>query len=158
MRHGSVPEFQESMAFQGDSKEALLMARNVFLQEGFEWIPQGDHAFEAFGPGMMSSKQNPILGCSYVQVRVDRDTIQVQAEFGGIRKMTTFLAILLPGLGLGLSVLFYVLFREEKPFAALIPFLALSPWVILGPLLCRVMREKASRALRTLMQNMSHCR
>ena len=120
-----------------------------------------DARLEAEGPGMNSTRENPLTGASRVRIVHRNGQLQLGAELGGVRKMCRFVAFFPMGLGLALAAFFAVLFgmilrQGPSPWLpAVIPLFAVAPWPLIAPALSRHITRRTVRALDTLLSNMA---
>ncbi len=73
-------EHSNSITFMGD----VDTARRILMANGFALVAHDDVSMEFTGPGMQSTKQNPILGASRITLEVDREYLRLHAELGGV--------------------------------------------------------------------------
>lgn len=154
--------YEISKPFTGPPEELLRSFVMALTQVGFRLESQSPNSRELTGPGMMSSRQSPLLGASRIQVRVESGQVWVTAELGGVARMKRFLIILIGGLCLGMAVLFgglaaFGLLRSRngapfQPWFILLPFL---PWVVLIPWMSSLMERRSKAAIETLVHNMT---
>ncbi|MBN2327054.1 MAG: hypothetical protein JXR73_07855 [Candidatus Omnitrophica bacterium] len=144
-------EYQRTIALQGESEKAFAFAVNIFVQNNFLMKKLGSGEVELTGPGMNSTHQNPLTGVSRARLKLLRQKIQCEAEFGGVKTMQWFIILFPPGLGLFLFVLFALIQQNLRP--ALPALLAVSPWVILGPMMSRWIKRRTEKALDILLDN-----
>ena len=148
-------DYETEIPFKGDEKKALDVSLNVFISQGFEIVDKRDTSYELMGPGMWSTRQNPLVGISRVMVNAYSDRIKLRAEFGGIKKMQTFLLALICGMALFFIILFGYLFRDAPGYSIFIPLAPFFPWPFLIPIMVRVMKKRTLRAIDTFFKNMN---
>jgi hypothetical protein len=126
--------------------------------QGFQIVASSDYELRVTGPGISSTKENPLKGVSEAFIIVRSASIEVKAILGGVQKMKTFLRLFPLGLALFFLVVFGILALSlpglRHPWAFLGPVLALSPWVVLAPLMGRSIEKKTTQAVDTLLSNM----
>lgn len=171
-----MENYSNSVECTGDAQQILAAVSTVLITNGFSVVKQEHRQIEFAGPGMNSTKQNPLVGASEVIVHVDQGRLTVVAELGGVAKMQRFLIRfpLLLGLGLGLglgtlSLIFIACFQfwGGNPAARFplfwlypalvftIPVLAVSPWFFLSPWMGAKLQKRTTAALDTLLANIS---
>lgn len=169
--------YSNSVAVTGDAQRVLASASTILMTIGFEVVEQAGDRIEFVGPGLSSTRQNPILGASKLIVGVEHGRLFVNADYGGVDSLRRFMIRfpLLLGIGIGsvfaviLSVVFlvlYILGVDMGPawaIAWLSPLMAfgialtsVSPWIFLAPWITRHLQRKTADALDTLMTNVSH--
>jgi hypothetical protein len=169
--------YSNSIAFTGDSQRLLASAATILMTNGFAVVQQEGDQIEFVGPGLNSTRQNPILGASRVVVSAKHGRLAVEAEYGGVDALRRFMIQfpLLLGLGLGsvfavilLMVFmgFYLYGADFGPawtmawlsplLAIVISLLSVSPWFFLAPWIRRHLERKTNVALDTLLINISH--
>ena len=150
-------DYEKTEPFSGNMEKVLEVAKNVFIQHNFEIVRHSDTEVEFTGPGMLSSRQNPIVGISRICIRGTSGNISIEAEFGGIRKLTKYLVVFIAGMAIFFVVLFGILFSMQgQPVNKIIlmsvaPFV---PWPVLIPLIHIWMKSRTSKALSRLLTNM----
>lgn len=164
---------QESTNLSGDTQLALDFAANVLATHGFTIERREPGRMEFIGPGMNSTRQNPLLGASRIMLEAQSDRLSITAELGGVESMRRFMLVfpLVLGLGLGcgfailnyLSIVNFQFFGVNgvpvaAPWAApmaglLLGLLPTVPWLFLAPWIARRLQAQTRRALQTLLRN-----
>lgn len=151
-------EYSKTVPFTGHGARALDVARSVFVGQGFQIVASSDYELRVTGPGINSTKENPLKGVSEASIIIRSASIEFNAILGGVQKMKTFLRLLPLGLALFFLIVFGVLALSvpglRQPWFFLGPALALSPWVFLAPLMGRSIEKKTTQAVDTLLSNM----
>ncbi|MGD2174885.1 MAG: hypothetical protein PVJ27_05740 [Candidatus Brocadiaceae bacterium] len=156
---GNGMDYEETVAFRGDPDEALRTARPAFVQAGFEVSAIEDASFQATQPGMASTKGHPLLGASRVVVAVRDGALGLGADLGGVRKLRNGLIVFIGGMALAFLVGFgaFLLPRvragELSAWMLLVPVAPFVPWPVLIPFMVGSCRQRTTRALDTLLQN-----
>jgi hypothetical protein len=150
-------EYKTSVPFRGSAKAAIHVARLQFMANGFKVEQPGESELAAIGPGMHSTKQNPILGVSRARIIVSANAINLHAELGGVKFMQRFVYIFPPALGFLLALVFACTptMPRHAPLAAFVPVL---PWLVLSPLLAGWVKRRTIKAVDTLVYNMANVR
>ena len=150
-------DYEKTVPFSGNMEKALDVARNVFIQHNFEIVHGSDSEVELTGPGMLSSRQNPLVGISRVCIRGTNGNLSIEGEFGGIRKLTKYLVLFIVGMAIFFVVFFGIILpKQGQPLNKIIlislaPFI---PWPVIIPLMAIWMKSRTSKALDTLINNM----
>ncbi len=150
-------DYEKTEPFSGNMEKAFEVAKNVFIQHNFQIVRDSDSEVEFTGPGMLSSMQNPLVGISRVCIRGTSGNISIEAEFGGIRRLTKYLVFFIVGTAIFFLVFFGIMFSKQgRPLNKIIlnvlaPFI---PWPILIPLIHILMKSRTSKALDRLLTNM----
>jgi hypothetical protein len=167
--------YSKSIPFSGDIDAAFAAAANVLGANGFVLHEKGLSRVEFDGPGMRSSRQNPLLGASHLRMEARAGTLSLDAELGGVDTMRRFLIyfplamaagfFVLIGLGGGFLLEQLGASNRGEPVAregfwllltaplALLPF---APWLILSPLMCRAIRRRTIEALDRLLAHIAN--
>lgn len=151
-------EYSKTVPFAGRGAKAMDMARSTFVGQGFQIVASNDDELRVTGPGINSTRENPLKGVSEASIIIRASAIEIKAILGGAQKMKTFLRIFPLAMALFFLLVFGVLawrlpdFRQWWIF--LIPVLALSPWVFLGPAIARSIEKRTIQAVDTLLSNM----
>ena len=147
-------QYRKSIAFTGDRTKVFEFAIMALTSVGFRLEAQSSSSLQFTGPGMNSSRENPLTGASLISLSVQEDELTLEAELGGLKRIRQVLIMLPAGLALLFLVLFGFLFRNRGfPFILFVSILPLSPWLILTPVLSHVMQKRTHRALDTFLHN-----
>ncbi len=150
-------DYEKTEPFSGNMEKVLEVVKNVFIQHNFQIVRDSDKEVEFTGPGMLSSRQNPIVGISRICIRGASGNISIEAEFGGIRKLTKYLVVFIVGMAIFFVVLFGILLpKQGQPLnkTILISLAPFIPWPILIPLIYIWMKSRTSKAIDRLLANM----
>ena len=142
-----------------DSEKAVDAAANVFIQRSFQIVEKSETAVELTGPGMISSRQNPLVGISRIRVLKSNGSLSVEAQFDSIRKLIKYIAVFIVGMGVFFVILFGILFtRQGQPMGTvvLISLAPLAPWPVLLPLIMMWLKSRTSRGLDILLSNTAY--
>jgi hypothetical protein len=147
-------EYEKTVHVSGDVAEAVKTVVQTLARHGFRITRKRDTSAELDGPGMNSSKENPLVGASKVHVKGRSGRLTVEAEFGAVRRLIRALGWMF----IVMAVLFFVLFGFVLPVEGLVlrfvvPVASIAPWVILLPLMGRYFRSRCARALDVLVEN-----
>ena len=151
-------EYAKTVPFTGSAAKATEIARSTLLPLGFQVVSSSDYELRATGPGINSTRENPLKGISEATIVVRSSAIEMQAALGGVRKMKLFLTFFPLGMALMFMIVFGVLalsvpiFRRWWVF--LIPLAALAPWLFLSPMMIRMIERRTNQAIDTLLNNM----
>lgn len=165
-------DFEVEAQTTEDPQQALSRAILVLETVGFRIVSCDERNAELQGPGLNSTKQNPLLGATMIHLRCTERTIRLTAKLGGVATMQRFLTWFPWILGLSLGTIFALAGGIGFGRAAGIPFgvpwaqgfnwilaayamalLPVAPWLFLSPWLIRVIRNRTRVALETLLQN-----
>jgi hypothetical protein len=150
-------DYEKTEPFSGNMEKAFEVAKNVFIQHNFQIVRNSDSEVEFTGPGMLSSRQNPLVGISRVCIRGTSSNISIEAEFGGIRRLTKYLVFFIVGMAIFFLAFFGIMFSKQgQPLNKIIlntlaPFI---PWPVIIPIMAIWMKSRTSKALNTLVKNM----
>ena len=151
-------EYSKAVPFNGRGARALDVARSAFVGQSFEIVASSDYELRVKGPGISSTRENPLKGVSEAAFIVRPDSIEVKALLGGAEKMKRFLRLFPLCLFLFFMIVFGILAWSipdlRHPWIFLIPALALSPWLFLSPLIARSIENRTRQAVDTLLSNM----
>jgi hypothetical protein len=151
-------DYSKTVAFEGTPSKALQVAKSILLPLGFQLSPGNGDELRATGPGINSTRENPLKGISTASIIVRASAIEIKATLGGVEKMKKFLIFFPLGMAILLMIVFGVLALNlpalRRPIFFLIPLLALSPWLFLAPLISRMIGRKTVQAIDTMLNNM----
>jgi hypothetical protein len=164
-----MTSYSTSAAVSATPAEVLKSALTTLTNNGFAITHRDGASATLTGPGLNSSRQNPILGASKVNLRIVDHRLHVDAELGGVDTMRRFLIWfpLLMGVGLGLcfGVFGGSLVGRQFDVGFGVPWakgwqwllvalaggmLPVAPWLVLSPMMIRWIRNRTHRALDTL--------
>lgn len=167
-----VSDYTTTASFAGPAEPVLAAALATLTGSGFRIVDRTATGAVLTGPGLNSTRENPLLGASRVELAVEGATLRVRADLGGVASMRRLLVWLPLGLGLGLGLLFTVVgglgFGRQSGVGFGVPWapggwwwvpgmaaglLPVSPWVVLTPLMIRMVRRRTQRALDVLASN-----
>lgn len=131
---------------------ALLSLRNALADLGFEIRSEHPDGFEVLGPGMHSTKQDPLLGVSKAKVLATPTHLTVHAELGSVRRMQYFVLVL-PCLALLFVCLIFLCMvpHGELFVRSSAPSLLLT-WLLVGLLMGFWLQHRTTRALDLLLE------
>jgi hypothetical protein len=153
-------DFSAKQRFSGNLDKAFTLAESALTAIGFRITERSDSTLELVGPGMNSSRDSALVGASRIQMRGDRHELSLEAELGGVARMTRFVTFFPPallfGLGLLLSIVFSVLFGPGLWILAVFAAVGGNAlvWMLLGPLIARSMQARTRKGLESLLANM----
>lgn len=162
-----------TFAFAAQSTDDVLNAALVTLtNNGFAIVDHDRTSANLTGPGLNSTKQNPLLGASKIHLELRDQQLRLDAELGGVDSMRRFLMRFPFLLGLGLGLFFGVIggitFGQQfgvgfgvpwaqgitwMLFATGAAMLPVSPWLVLSPMMSKMIRTRTQNALTTLVAN-----
>jgi hypothetical protein len=166
--------FSTSATVAGNPAHALRSAVTTLTNNNFAIVHCDDASATLTGPGLNSTRENPLLGATRVDLRVAGNRLDVDAELGGVDSMRRFLNWFPLLLGASLGLLFAVVGgsffgafggNPDLPggerwqrllFALGAGLLPVAPWLVLSPMMASWIRNRTHRALETLANNAAH--
>jgi hypothetical protein len=155
------PDYTVTREFRHDWNEIERNLIMLLTPVGFTVSASKPGLIELTGPGMNSSRQSPIVGCSKIRVTSDSRVVTLDAELGGARWLGNFVRIfpvvLTGGILAILSVVFWFVLPNASqvvPILILVLFLDVGVWLFLGPLIARRLVDKSRQAADGLMVNL----
>jgi hypothetical protein len=149
-------EYQNSKHVRGEANATAKKLVDSLVSQGFRIAVQQRDSVELLGPGMHSSRQNPLVGASKVAVRSWGREVAIEADFGAVRRMIRALGVFFIGMTIFLFVLFgFVIPSENMVVRFVVPLLPLAPWPVLLPWMGWLFRRRAARAFDALLQNVA---
>ena len=164
--------YSTSAAAPSPSSEVLRAALTTLTNNGFAIENCDDRSASLTGPGMRSTRQNPLLGASKIHLAIDGNQLRLDAELGGVDSMRRFLMRFPFLLGLGLGLLFGVfgglMFGQQFGvgfgvpwaqgwkwllFAFGVSMLPVLPWLVISPMMSHMIRNSSETALTNLLKN-----
>lgn len=167
-----MEKFEAEVKDVQDIERTFANALQVLEAVGFRILSCDKRQAELQGPGLNSTKQNPLLGATSIHLRCTENRILLDANLGGVATMERFLKWFPLGLGLLLGTLFAFVggFGFGRGFgipfgvpwaqglnwivvAYLFALLPISPWIFISPWMIRMIRNRTKSALETLLHN-----
>ena len=167
-----MSSFRKSAIASVLSDSILDSAVQTLTNNGFAIVDRSEDSVTLHGPGLNSTRQNPLLGATRIKLALNGKTLDADAELGGVQRMQRFLSRLpfLLGLGLGLffgvggGILFGQLFgvgfgvpwaqgSQWLLFAICVSMLPVAPWLFISPLMSRSIQKRTEDAITTLVRN-----
>jgi hypothetical protein len=151
-------EYSTSVTYTGNAKRALAIAQTTLISQNFQITSSGDYELSARGPGVSSTRENPLKAVTEATFIIRNSAIEFNGVLGGAEKMIRFLRIFPLAMGMFFLVLWTVMaiavpvFRHWWIFV--IAIAPLLPWVVLGPLIGRSIQTRTRSAVDALLSNM----
>lgn len=163
--------FTTSASTTSRNDNALQAALAILTINGFTIVGRDTYSADLTGPGLNSTRQNPLLGASRIHLELSGQQLRLEAELGGVDSMRRFMMRFPFLLGLSLGLLFGVVggvaFGQQfggfgVPWAqgwtwmivaiggAMLP---VTPWLLISPVMSKMIRTRTENALTTLVQN-----
>ncbi len=153
-------QYTGSLPFKGNSDKAFGLAESALTALGFRLTQRTASSLEMTGPGMNSSRESVLVGASRVHVNKGNGELTMEADLGGVQRMTRFVMLFPITLCLFLALLFGVVFTVANgpgnwmfAVAGAVGVNALT-WMILGPWMARRFHKRTCDGLDTLLANM----
>ena len=164
-------QYESEIEVQTPVDRVITKAAELLVAEGFSIVQHSHKEVQCSGPGMRSTKQNPILGATSV-VLIERThpkpRVIVHAELGGVEWMSKFILRLPLAIAGGQAILFgsfalvgNTIFGAPVPpssFGLIIGILALVtvPWIFIRPRMTRWMKKRTEASIEALVRNADH--
>ena len=164
--------FSTSAVTTRPTDDVLLAALVTLTNNGFTIVNRDEKSADLTGPGLNSTRQNPLLGASRIHIELQGQKLCLDAELGGVDSMRRFLMRFPFILGLGLGLFFGVgggiAFGRQFGVGFGVPWaqgwtwllvaiggamLPVTPWLFLSPMMSNLVRTRTQNALATLVQN-----
>lgn len=165
-------EYHVAAKLSQPPEKALDLAKQVLAANGFRFETQSEDSLVAIGPGLRSTRQNPLLGATRIVLKVAQQHLALDADLNGVRTLQGFVRWFPLGLGLILGVSLGVvqgfIFGAQTgvgfgvpwasgwkwmAFAMIGSLVPVSPWLVLSPIIGRSIEKRTKSALDTLVVN-----
>jgi hypothetical protein len=147
--------YSVSVPFSGDTSKAFGLAESALSALGFRITQRSAETFEVVGPGMNSSRESALTGASRIRFSHNPGELALEAELGGVERMSRFVRFFPLGLCLSLAIVFsLVLGRQFGAGVWIVPAVVALPWLLIGPLMSNAIRARTCRGLDALVANM----
>ena len=146
--------YTTTRAYSGATVDALRVIEETLLPNGFHIVKSDASRLELRGPGMWSSKENPIRGATVVSVEARDSVLHLDTSLGGVARLARF-ACVFP------IVLWFVLGLMSATKAEAGGLLTtkslywIGIWLVVGPALAFWIRRRTIGALDTMLLNAS---
>jgi len=151
--------YEKTITFTGEPAAALDIAKNTFLPNGYLISESTDNSITLKGNNLfwLQQQNNPLIGISKVNIRVENSTVSLKAELGNITKVIIFLIAFIVVLALLTVIIFAIVFagKENGPNVILLSLLPLAPWPVLAPLIFFFLKYRTCKALDILVNNIT---
>ena len=153
-------QYAASLPFRGDAEKAFCLAESALTALGFRLDARTPARLELLGPGMNSSRESPLVGASRIELRSGEGKLSVEAELGGVVRVSRFVTLFPICLVLSLGIVFSTVFGLANGaglwMGGVVGAVGVNAvvWIFLGPLMARKFRSRTERALDTLLANM----
>jgi hypothetical protein len=167
-----MSNFSTTAATKKGAEDVLQAALTILTNNGFAIVTRDETTAELTGPGLNSTRQNPLLGATKIHLELQGQQFKLDAELGGVDSMRRFLMRFPLLLGLSLGLLFALssgfMFGRQFGIGFGVPWaqgwtwfllavgmamIPVSPWLVLSPLMSNMVRTRTQNALVTLVQN-----
>ena len=149
-------DYEKTMPFTGNTEKALDTAKNVLMQHSFQAIKLESSSLEFTSPNTIFTKgENPLLGASRILISSTSASLTIKADYATLRKTMKYMVIFLLGMTVFFLVGFSILFHNRPNYKWWISVLPLAPWPIIIPLMSRFMKNRTTRALDSLLNNIA---
>ncbi len=150
--------YDKKIEFNGDSTSAMLAAKNIFMNSGFKIEIINDNELLITGPGMSSTKQNPLCGVTKGWLKITESSVEFFGELGGIEFMKKFIYYFPPMLCVGIMLINILIanFSDNFPLPNIFtPLLTLVPWIFISPLVVKKIQKRTIDAIHTALNNIT---
>ena len=149
----------QSLDFRGDLAAAFALAASTLTACGFKLVNKTARSLEFTGPGTIHSQGSALLGASRITITGGGGRIELEAELGGHRRLMAVVGLVI-AVAIAQAVVFgtHILQSSQAiDWVRMLPFVILSLvfGVVVGPLGGRFLRQRTTRALDTLLNNMA---
>src|SRR5262245_24613833 len=97
-------QYGKNVPFHGNADRALEAAISPLTSLGFRIVEQSPTAIELTGPGMNSSRESGLMGATRIRVVARSHELALDAELGGVERLSRFVRLFPVALSLGLFV------------------------------------------------------
>lgn len=147
-----------SKPFSGDVDKALTFVVTALTPLGFRVEKQTSETVDLIGPPMQRTRQSALVGASKLRVAHRSGQLAVEAELGGVRRITRFVLVFPIAVCVFLGIVFSVINLATGQVGAWLPVgVALGVnvlvWIMVGPLVVSHLKKKTLAGLETLLSN-----
>ncbi|MFN7290700.1 MAG: hypothetical protein ACK5YR_02680 [Pirellula sp.] len=172
MKTYSTAAFRSRPVTPVGSIKILNSVLSKLANNGFVIVERRNDSAIVTGPGLRSTRQNPLLGATRIQIAVDDNQVRLNAELGGVASMQKFVLLFPFALGFALSVFFAVaggwFFGKQFGIGFGVPWakgwswfmiaigigmLPAFPWLLISPWMAKLIRNNTHQALDDLVSN-----
>ncbi len=172
MKTYSTAAFRSRPVTPVGSIKILNAALGILANNGFVIVERSNDSAIVTGPGLRSTRQNPVLSATRIQINVDDNQVRLNAELGGVASMQKFVLLFPFAIGFALSVFFAVaggwFFGKQFGIGFGVPWakgwswfmvaigigmLPALPWLVISPWMAKMIGNNTQRALDALVTN-----
>ena len=149
--------YETSASYSGDPRLVMQSACDALSAADMRITTKTDTTIEFTGPKLNSSKENPVRGISNGRLSVTGSSISIKADLSCITRLITILACLFGGMEILGIVVVAIVMRHSSLLPMMLGILigSAAPWIVLLPLMSRWMKRRTTRAIDTLLNNLS---
>ena len=144
-------DYSGGRPLRGDAGAALHSTETVLLPNGFELVQATEHSREFRGGGMQSTRENPVRGASWIEVKARGGQLKLHARLDGVRNISLFFWIFPVVLWGGFAVAPLLGLMGEARVLNTEALKGMVVWLVLAPALTAWLRHRTVRALETLL-------
>lgn len=145
--------YAATRAHSGSAASALKIVEETLLPNGFRIVEAGASRLELKGPGMRSSKENPLRGATRVVVDAHDGVLHLDASLGGVVWLSLFVCLFPPALWLILGLAALARPESGEGLLASKSLYGVGIWLVLGPAMSFWFRKRTIDALETMLIN-----
>ncbi len=146
-------QYSAKRRFTGDQAVAFSAIEATLLPNGFRVVDTSPHRRILKGPGLQSTRENPVRGATKVVVEVEGETLRLRAELNGVLFMALFVCIFPLSLWAGFAVAGLLSSAESASPLSGKALVGAAVWVVVGPALALWIRRRTIRALDDMLNN-----
>jgi hypothetical protein len=155
-----MSDYRTTQPSSSDPAAAKDIVLQTLLPLGFAVAHDSSYGLTVNGPGYRSTRQSPLLGISSAVFDFGRSQIMIDAELGGLKRITNTLAIILFSVGLIDSAIFFALWYfipefKQQAWFLFVPALTLLPWFFIVPYMSKFIRRRCEEAIDILLRSAS---
>jgi hypothetical protein len=156
--------YEKTVSYQGDAEHAFDLAVAALTAVGFRIVERSPTVIELAGPGMNSSRESGLVGATRLRVVARSHELALDAELGGVERLSKFVRYFPVALSVGLfvvlAIVFWVKFGNQVGDWWMWPLggavgINLLVWMLLGPIMSRMIEQRTRQALDALLNNMA---
>lgn len=143
--------YQKSYQLKKSSEDTIKWFITTLSQQGYKIVEKTKSSCRFEGPGLTSTRQNPLLGATKIFVYTD-NKLNLDCSLGGVRWMNKFF-IWFP-ISLNLLLLIIFSFTIGVTLKLLLIMLGtIAPWPIFIPLINKGLVRRTERAIEVIANN-----
>ncbi len=143
--------YSTSRLFSGNGSKALRVVEAALLPNGFRIVDSSSSRLQLKGPGMQSTKENPIRGATEITVEAKNGTLKLDASLGGVVVLSLFVCLFPLALWGALALPDLLKSTGQSGALTAKSLYGAGAWLVIGPAMSVWIRSRTTSALDNML-------